>query len=405
MGCFNQSCTLSRLDIKRGDKVLLLPIYENSDSESLNDTVRRLWKPFCLPIVGIYDDYGSIERIKKDKNTTAIEKYFEMTIEQFVEIVSSNHRFTRIYDGPITEVYGNPKLKVTREDLKKAGFVTKDDDTVTHPRFDWIHKLLEPTEHRPKHNCRTVTMKWKDDCFVVSGYHDKPESFKIGSDACDYHGLFKHLHEAFKYLCKHSWVCHDKEFIFGVPEEKQERALKLLTFRKSFFRHDVYTTIVKKQRSVLKKNKYCWVNPEKYQKYHKEYIELVTQWLNDIDALEAMKLVPGEERSDEDSDKWNKLWFASREPYDLVRHIRINLYGRDCFETRIFREMYGKMLLDKDIIKALDEFCLVESAMHTMNALIVETHSFDQHGDIGEQAKFMEVLISIGKKVAKQREF
>lgn len=63
MGCWNETCNLSHLQICYGDKVKLLLLYEiktNTHTCYYNDNYASL----CLPMEGEYDDYGGVENVK-----------------------------------------------------------------------------------------------------------------------------------------------------------------------------------------------------------------------------------------------------------------------------------------------------------------------------------------------------
>jgi hypothetical protein len=55
-----------------------------------NDAQKVLFTPRFLPITGIYNDYGSLEHIRRDVNVEYIEDYFGITIDEFMEQVSRN---------------------------------------------------------------------------------------------------------------------------------------------------------------------------------------------------------------------------------------------------------------------------------------------------------------------------
>lgn len=89
MGCFNVSCMLSKLTIHEGDKCYLFPLIPMNKETLIGATSQFLYNNdlfnlFCLPIEGIYNDYGSIEDIVKTKNTEMIENYLGISIENFV---------------------------------------------------------------------------------------------------------------------------------------------------------------------------------------------------------------------------------------------------------------------------------------------------------------------------------
>lgn len=99
MGCFNVAATCSGLSLGCGDDVLFFPLIPISSYNKLeggvllphtsylvsNEGACILYKPFCLPIKGKYNDYGGIEDIVEDENTRHLEEFFDMTIQEFVD--------------------------------------------------------------------------------------------------------------------------------------------------------------------------------------------------------------------------------------------------------------------------------------------------------------------------------
>jgi len=103
MGCFNVAGTLSRLSIGCGDEAIFIPLanynywekkrnieIEPASMIVSNEGSCAYYTPRFLPIVGKYNDYGSLENIKRDANIEYIENYFGITIEQFMEQVTRN---------------------------------------------------------------------------------------------------------------------------------------------------------------------------------------------------------------------------------------------------------------------------------------------------------------------------
>ena len=105
MGCFNVACSVSNLSIHSGDRVVFIPLIPKHwnirryprHKHHLVGTHSHLTYPNCyfnpltFPIKGEYDDYGSLENIYNDANTKAIEKFFEMKIEDFITSVERNY--------------------------------------------------------------------------------------------------------------------------------------------------------------------------------------------------------------------------------------------------------------------------------------------------------------------------
>lgn len=59
MGCWNQTCGLTQIHIRAGEKVMIFPL-----SQSIRDSLcytTPFWTPFPLPFYGEYNDYGAAE--------------------------------------------------------------------------------------------------------------------------------------------------------------------------------------------------------------------------------------------------------------------------------------------------------------------------------------------------------
>lgn len=97
MGCWNVACSISKVSIGHGDKVLFIPLMVNKDLKEAGVNgltqmhyildVDMYYKPFCLPIEAQYDDYGGLEKVVKTANTDAIEKLLGIKIQDFLKIV------------------------------------------------------------------------------------------------------------------------------------------------------------------------------------------------------------------------------------------------------------------------------------------------------------------------------
>ena len=83
MGCFGTSGFLSKVPIKYRQRVVCF-IASVNDNFNIRETYYpdSIVAPYCLPIRGEYNDYGSIENIDRDANVEVIEKYFGCTIEE-----------------------------------------------------------------------------------------------------------------------------------------------------------------------------------------------------------------------------------------------------------------------------------------------------------------------------------
>ena len=99
MGSFNVACSVSNLSIGAGDKVAFLPLIEARYPITLpspismvvsNQGMFALYSAFSFPIYGEYNDYGSLENIERNPTVEAIEAYFGIPIDKFMDQVSRN---------------------------------------------------------------------------------------------------------------------------------------------------------------------------------------------------------------------------------------------------------------------------------------------------------------------------
>lgn len=167
MGHFSHTCKLTGLPITGGTPVILFPIiskdnlYDNSEEhlkkygttyQCSNDGVRLKFNPCWFPIKGVYDDYGGLEDIVHDDNTKVIEDYFDLTIEQIVNIITCGRKddgysdvLNCIKDLNVEDEYGKPKYQERyREFLPISGM--------------WIHldvyeKLVKEKIHDHGYDC------------------------------------------------------------------------------------------------------------------------------------------------------------------------------------------------------------------------------------------------------------
>lgn len=82
MGCFNATCAVSQIQIKKNEKVRLFFLYKQNQKESSHDILGPvhsddLYAPFCLSILGKYDENGGIEAVQQDWSLDLVIKYFQ----------------------------------------------------------------------------------------------------------------------------------------------------------------------------------------------------------------------------------------------------------------------------------------------------------------------------------------
>lgn len=103
MGCFNFTGFISDLNIKRGEKCVLIPLFKPKKNKKVTTyhknmydgemgichfSITKDWIPFCLPIYWKYNDYWSLEDIDYKRKDL---KYLEsiLKIEDIIDFIES----------------------------------------------------------------------------------------------------------------------------------------------------------------------------------------------------------------------------------------------------------------------------------------------------------------------------
>lgn len=112
MGSFSANCGITNLTIGCGDDCVLLPliakrVYEDGTLKRKSYAVHPsvslfvynddMWEPFCFPIRGKYNDYGGLEDIIENDNTRRLEEYFNLKIQDIVDLFTEARR--DVYDS------------------------------------------------------------------------------------------------------------------------------------------------------------------------------------------------------------------------------------------------------------------------------------------------------------------
>jgi hypothetical protein len=108
MGHFSYTCHLSGVPITDGDNAVLLPMlpkphwgFDCSQKKLTtfglsnlcsNDGPNMYFDEFFFPIFGIYDSYGGLDNITKDDNTSVLEEYFNLSIEDIVKVLTDHRK-------------------------------------------------------------------------------------------------------------------------------------------------------------------------------------------------------------------------------------------------------------------------------------------------------------------------
>lgn len=112
MGSFNVTCSISRLSISAGDRVVFIPatkdhiIKEKGDNDSWSLEPTHMFfgsegsglAPVSLPIYGSYDDYGGIEADEDEKHDEILKKAYGTTAQGLADFVTGRDDE---YDGQL----------------------------------------------------------------------------------------------------------------------------------------------------------------------------------------------------------------------------------------------------------------------------------------------------------------
>ena len=375
---------------------MILPIMKN-DYDSLNDGSFRFWRPFGLPIHGEYDDYGSIENIVKDKNTEALEKYFEMPIEAIVEAMG---RCSNMFGDRsiIQKHYGTVDVVYTRESLAKIHFNTDENGIVTHPVIQHYLERLSP-ENRAVDRWNVI-LRWDADNNLTEERDGKVTlTWEAGEDATDYNGLLRRFYRGAE---PQSWR-GQRNFIWGVPTDKQERAHLLDYLQATFIRSDVFDVFVKKAASDISASRNNWDKSDWQDKRDKEYDEAVAEFRALQKVHEDYMATPEVERTDDVRMNALMVHWEMSIPERMIRNTGLRVITADRRGTAVVN-IYKHLLEDPYVRTRLKEMQAMEYGMRCTNTSLIPTMSIKQHGDVSEQLEYAKLFVELGEKIEKERD-
>ena len=119
MGCFNMTGGISHLPMRYGDEIVaIIGLYNPKTSYGQEFCPGYDFTPLFFPVVGKYNDYGSIEDIQEDYNSDYIKEFFECDdLEALFDVI----------DNAAVDRYMDTKEKKFWKKIKeKAQNVVKD---------------------------------------------------------------------------------------------------------------------------------------------------------------------------------------------------------------------------------------------------------------------------------------
>lgn len=284
MGCFDVSCGVSNMTIHNGDKaklLLLIPETSYPNVDSIKDMVElepetnfvsgngpmHLYQPFCLPISGEYNDYGSLENIIKDTTVLSLEKYFDITIEQILKIIQSGRNIWDSYAG-ILDVYGDgleierysEEAKTNIKWLAKAGFVLNEDENWYHPDVLNVVKWEDNKRVKTDMPVAYVSFKIMENVspkpttpeFVLV-YWDQEKERYSETWAREVSGLCEVFFEHSK---QKSWLDDSPGIMLGIKKEYWKRVILLRKLSGMFIDGQLYDKMTKSDTKTKLQDSY-----------------------------------------------------------------------------------------------------------------------------------------------------
>lgn len=376
MGSFNVACSISNMSINAGDKVAFIPLLPNKYAKHSGNGKECLpWpdsslvyphcylNPFCLPIFGKYNDYGSVEEIEHDTNTKTVEKYLGITIEQLVKVCTCgrsvtdymSESFQLLTPEPIKKAVEDYSYNFNSAYLELLGFKRVGPSgqawyDFQEKDFPYLVKLVGNYKYDPN---RT----WVSPPRVIDfGYEIIDHEGKVVVSKPDGYDAKEELLRDIQKLTKY-WI--------HIPKEKQELANLLIRMSGMFVHRDIYDKFVAT-------NKHSDIN------YHtpvQQELEITRKEIKEYyEQVEKLK-----EKLKEAPDDMALFLIAWRHPMKSYNHEGILKYFD---EWEYFREIYGEAVehatMDQEIISYLNFY----SNMYSANRFFFPGMNGEQTGNL-----------------------
>lgn len=94
MGCWNETCAISFLPIRAGEKIKMLCLENMVYDDETGKTVcysTDLYSPLCFPISGTYNDYGGIEDV--DLNGMEVKIFLEVIHSRLIPMSKGKNQY------------------------------------------------------------------------------------------------------------------------------------------------------------------------------------------------------------------------------------------------------------------------------------------------------------------------
>lgn len=368
MGSFNVACSVSHLSIDPGEKVVFIPLLPRSlryypEEPSILDHISYFtyphdyYNPFCLPIKGEYGDYGVLQNIVRDETVETIEKFFGISIEQFIDSVTGRKGMTDTYSG-MFEAYSLYQKEIKdyhfpfgEEYLFLLGF-SKFSTFFAHPRFPDIHlQLFDGTR-----GCGYKLFN-KGDLIKEVDYDAKETILS------DYYSLTK--------------------FWLHVNEENQTKVKLIYNLAGMFVQGDIYDEMSKNPSSSM------------LTAYENMITDLIAFNEAKKNALEKFTLHDGKTAYVEFYEDFNHPFSSFGGSYSFMRYFQ---------EWTYFKNLY-QFYIDKPGMKnTFAEYISFYSLMYSSNTAFFPTVNGEQCGNPKVSKMILEKSLEIVNQKLKERE-
>lgn len=492
MGSFNVACSISNLSIGPGTPTVFIPLVPNNYADRLSKDDENYYQdlkdyfgkeyfdmepweikhrvgvqstliysncyfnPFSLPIKGVYNDYGNLENIKKDANTKAIEKFFGITIDQFMNCVTTSRNWTCYLSGESEAFFEKSRLlsnydaKFDGKFLKAFGFKKGKDGLYLYKKFPYKvkptiidkkegYKIYDKSGKEVKSDNEVYDTKQK---FLQT--FEKLTNWKLGvapknqkrvNIISNLSGMFviEEIYDSFKgssnwgtVACRSLTedVLNDLGFKAQRKKEKRFNNTSISVFKKSNQRTYVLLDDLGSDIVWLEKKKKKNVTVYSVNDFQKQWEEITGENLN-IEKykkiyqndIEFKKL--REELIKYEKKRKTKVYKANQKKrkkfYKELRWSikRLNAFDDPlgdsllCFkEWKFFTDLYRKPIMKGELVEEFRWFRLFQSSMYSNNRFFFPAMNGEQCGNDEESKTLLETSLKIvDRRLKEQKEW
>lgn len=461
MGCFNVVCSVLNLSIGHGTKVAFFPLVPNAYGdvhkvESASSLIypNCYFNPFSLPIFGEYNDYGSLENIIEDENTKAIEQFFDITIQEFVDSVTCTRDVTDYY-GELFKTYvthqelmSNHQIQFDKAFLTKLGLRPQEETVYTYGEFplsvklteDGYELLNEAGDVLRKNSGYDVKSKFIQDFEKETGYillvskahQEKVKLLRTLSGMFVHEEIYKELayYKLKEATVANGYVTEKVLGLLGFLLEEETKEGKL--YRKSeesplVLKERTPVTIVGSDGNPLNGYSYRlkefvnkWeeatgevLNMERFEKMYRDDVafEEFSEWLNKRDkkdepALEKAKKMLQDTTITEEVREGLLDFIALYEDrkasrYEITRHDYAHLFE----EWEYFYDLYVPLIKKGRCKEAFTFYRAFYSSLYSCNRFFFPGMNGEQHGNLEASKMLLEKSLEIVNEELKERDY